>query len=359
MEQSQDKELLDNIDKRGTEFLNDIINMRGDLEKISRDFTKDLLQMDGDNKYAINKINEYYSVADMLRYTFGLYRSNIDYFETQVLQLNSVISTSLTIEYRIHDILFNKDLLNESVKKDVEQPNFFYTYVIETLEKLKQQQQEHFNEPIPKTISEAERLHYLFLQEKIEKETDELLKEAKQQLADAEKQREKDNNRIQDFKKDAYYIATLSKDENLISLFNGVLLNYVSNDIVEGVRETFFKKYKVIIEDRTAKAERVHCLRVGALRITQNKFAEILKLSLLNEGGNVLDKKALNLINIFIDIKEQTKTKEYITLLKKYTKIASKEIEAEKRRKADLLASCTLHTAKELLQEMRWCDFEE
>ena len=64
-------------------------------------------------------------------------------FGTQVLQVNSVISTSLTIEYRIHDILFNKDLLNESVKKDVEQPNFFYTYVIETLEKLKQQQQEY------------------------------------------------------------------------------------------------------------------------------------------------------------------------------------------------------------------------
>lgn len=353
MEQSQDKELLDNIDKRGTEFLNDIINMRGDIEKISRDFTKDLLQMDGDNKYAINKINEYYSVADMLRYTFGLYRSNIDYFETQVLQLNSVISTSLTIEYRIHDILFNKNLLLKTNEfSDVEKMQ----NIIDT---IKEKQKEIKDDKLTLPLQKEAMTQRKQMQDKAISCFDYLIKAFTPYLEDAQKQAEGNNNRIQEFKKDAYYIATLSKDDNLISLFNSVILNYVANDIIEGVRETFFKKYKVIIENRTAKAERVHCLRVGALRITQNKFAEILKLSLLNEGGNVLDKKALNLINIFIDIKEQTKTKEYITLLKKYTKIASKEIEAEKRRKADLLARCTLHTAKELLQEMRWCDFEE
>lgn len=356
MEKRQREQLDNAIKERGTEYLNDILNMRGDLNKVDRDFTHDILQMD--DKEAIEIIREYTSLANMLRYTFGLYRSNVDYFGTQVLQLNSVISSSLTIEYRIHDILFNKDLLNESVKKDIEQPNFFYKYVIETLEKLKQEQQERFDDPIPKTMTEAERLHYLFLQEKMQKDTDELLKEAKQQLADAEKQRKNDNKRIQELKKSEYYIGTMSKDENLISLFRGILLDYVTNDIIEGVRETYFKKYKVKIQNRTPKADRVHCLKVGAFKITQNKIADLMRLSLQNEGRNVIDKKAFDLFTLIIDLEEQTKTAEYIKLLKKYTKVASEEI-SDEIRKADTLACCVMNNAEELLQEMRWCDFEE
>ena len=355
MEKWQREQLDNAIKERGTNYLNDILNMRGDLNKIDRDFTHDILQMD--DKEAIEIIREYTSLANMLRYTFGLYRSNVDYFGTQVLQLNSVISSSLTIEYRIHDILFNKDLLNESVKKDIEQPNFFYKYVIETLEKLKQEQQERFDEPIPKTMTEAERLHYLFLQEKMQKDTDELLKEAKQQLADAEKQRENDNKRIQELKKSEYYIATLSKDKNLISMFRGVLLDYVTNDIIEGVRDTFFNRYNIKISNRTPKSKRVHCLKVGAFSITQNKIADLMRLSLLNEGGNVIDKKVLDLFTLFVDLEEQTKTEKYKKLLKKYIKVASKEMD-EETDKADTLACCVMSNAEELLQEMRWCDFE-
>jgi len=79
-EEYQYLQLKKQIDARGTEFLNDILNMRGDFEKVNRDFTRDILRIDGNNKYAIDKINEYFSVADMLRYTFGLYRNNVDYF---------------------------------------------------------------------------------------------------------------------------------------------------------------------------------------------------------------------------------------------------------------------------------------
>lgn len=354
-EEYQYLQLQKQIDARGTEFLNDILNMRGDFEKVNRDFTRDILRIDGNNKYAIDKINEYFSVADMLRYTFGLYRSNVDYFGTQVLQVNSVISTSLTIEYRIHDILFNKDFLLKSNKlSDIEKIN----EAIETLEAMRTKQQEIFDEPIPKTYTEAERLHFMTLQDRVKEETDNLLEAFKQQLADAKTQREKNNNRIQEFKKNEYYIGTLSKDKNLISMFRGILLDYVTNDIIEGVRETFFKKYKVKIENRTPRAERVHCTKVGAFKITQNKIADLMRLSLLNESGNVIDKKTLDLFTLFIDLEEQTKTAEYKELLKKYIKIASKEMEKEKKRKADLLACCVMNNAEALLQEKGWCDFE-
>lgn len=352
MEKSQNNK-KSNIEERGTKYLNDIINMRGNLDKINRDFTHDILQMD--DKKAIEILKEYTSVADMLRYTFGLYRSNVDYFGTQVLQLNSVISTSLTIEYRIHDILFNKDFFLTSNKiSDIEKIN----EAIKTLEQMREKQEEIFDEPIPKTYTEAERLHFITLQDKVKEETDNLLKTFKQQLADAEKQREQDNNRIQDFKKNEYYIGTMSKDENLISLFRGILLDYVTNDIIEGVRETYFKKYKVKIQNRTPKADRVHCLKVGAFKITQNKIADLMRLSLQNEGRNVIDKKAFDLFTLIIDLEEQTKTAEYIKLLKKYTKVASEEI-SDEIRKADTLACCVMNNAEELLQEMRWCDFEE
>lgn len=78
MEKWQREQLDNAIKERGTDYLNDILNMRGDLNKVDRDFTQDILQMD--DKEAIEIIREYTSLANMLRYTFGLYRSNVDYF---------------------------------------------------------------------------------------------------------------------------------------------------------------------------------------------------------------------------------------------------------------------------------------
>lgn len=319
----------------GEKYLNNILNFKDNDEKLTRDFSRDILQTGGND--AIEILKEYVSVADMLRYSFGLYRSNVDYFGTQVLQVNSVISTSLTIEYRIHDILFNKDLTLNSTRKELEQPYFFYDYVIKTLETLKKQ------------TTDAKNL----------KEIEDVLQEAIQYSKDAKKQKENDNKRIQTFKKDVYYIGIVSKDENLISLFRGILLDYVTNDIIEGVRDTFFKKYHVKIEDRTPKAERVHCTKVGAFKITQNKIADLMRLSLLNEGGNVIDKKAFDLFTLFVNLEEQTKTTEYKELLKKYIKIASKEMDETEGKKVDTLACCVMSNAEELLQEMGWCDFEE
>ena len=62
----------------GERYLNDILNFKGDYEKITRDFSRDILQTGGNE--AIEILKEYVSVADMLNYTFGLYRSNVDYF---------------------------------------------------------------------------------------------------------------------------------------------------------------------------------------------------------------------------------------------------------------------------------------
>lgn len=350
MEKWQREQLDNAIKERGTEFLNDIINMRGNLDKINRDFTHDILQMD--DKEAIEILKEYTSVADMLRYTFGLYRSNIDYFGTQVLQLNSVISTSLMIEYRIHDIIFNKNfLLKTNEFSDVEKMQ----NIIDT---IKEKQKEIKDDKLTLPLQKEAMTQRKQMQDKAISCFDYLIKAFTPYLEDAQKQAEGNNNRIQEFKKNEYYIGTMSKDDNLISLFRGVLLDYVTNDIIEGVRETFFKKYNVKIEKRTPKAKRVHCLKVGAFGITQNKIADLMRLSLLNEGRNVIDKKAFDLFTLFINLEEQTKTIEYKNILKKYIKVASKEMEKETR-KADTLACCVMNNAEELLQEMRWCDFEQ
>ena len=185
-----EKETLDRVKK----YLNDVINNEApsqaeadiqllkDIQKLEKDKAKDIAE-------------KYIDIAYMLRQTYGLYRRNIEYFERRVLQLNSVISTTLMLEYRIHDRIYNKDLLLEGNQKEIKNPNFFYKYVIELLSRL-----------------DAEEDHTEETKQQIQK----LIKEAKDLKTDAEKQAEKTQNQINNFRENEYYIYNLRRDNNLI-----------------------------------------------------------------------------------------------------------------------------------------------
>lgn len=332
------------ITEKGTNFLDNSLNARGDYFKLKEDFRLFLLDKLKKRELTDLEIEEiitdYSSIYAVVGYSFEEYQQNVDLFEIKTLQVNSVISTSLMLEYRIHDILFNKDLILESTRKELEKPYFFYDYVIETLEKLKER------------TTDVNNL----------KEIEGLLTEAIQYSKDAKKQKENDYKRINKLKEDEYYIGTMSQEKNLISLLNDILIYYVSNDILKGVRESILKDYDVAIEkDILKRLETKHCLKVGAFKITQNKIANLMKLSLQNEGGNVIDNKALKMFSLLINLEDEAKKEEYKKALKKCIALVTEDVEEEQgiRKRGFTLEYMARTRAKELLQEMEWCDFEE
>ena len=60
---------------------------------------------------------------------------------------------------------------------------------------------------------------------------------AEEKEIEAMKQKE-----IKNQEKSDYFIGTLSNDEDFYYMFRGTILNYVANDVIEGVREAFFKE---------------------------------------------------------------------------------------------------------------------
>jgi hypothetical protein len=316
MEKKEREQLDKLIKERGTLFLNDTINMRGDIDEICNKFQQDIIAID--KTKAVDIVGKYLTIEAKILRTFALYKDNIDSFSNSVLQINSVISSSLTIEYRINDILFNID---------TKKLNYSCDDLINKLEKLKNQ------------TTDIDNL----------KEIEAVLDEAIQYLTNNKK-------RIQELKNSEYYIKTMSKDKNLIFLFSSILFYYVSNDVLEGIRKHLLKKYNVKIEDKTPKDEKIHCLKVGAYKITKNKIIDLMRLSLLNEGKNVIDKKALDIFNIFIDLENQTKTKIYKETLKKHIKVVSDDIEKNETKDLTLYV---MDETMQLLQEMRWCNFEK
>lgn len=352
MEKWQREQLDEAIKERGTKFLNDILNMVSSQKENENDFIKDILQIDRAEAKEI--IEEYTDLANMMRYTFGIYRSNVEYFNQYSLQINSVVSTSLLIEQHIHDLTYNRDLLLTSNKKsDIDKLN----EAITTLEKMNKKQKECFKEPIPKTYTEAERLHFMSLQDAIVKNTDDLLEDLKQQLADAKEQEKKIQNEIKHQEKSDYFIGTLSNDEDFYYMFRGTILNYVTNDVVEGVRDAFFRKYKIKIVDRKPKAERVHCLKASSYKFTTEKIAKLMQLALLNHSKNIINDRILFLFELFINLEEKTKQEEYKKIIKKHIKQAFKEM-LEEDNKTETLACCTMSHAEEIMQEMGWFSIE-
>ena len=118
MEKWQREQLDEAIKERGIKYLNDTLNMVNSQHENDKEFINDILQIDREE--AIEIIEEYTDLANMMRYTFGLYRSNVDYFNQYSLQINSIVSTSLLIEQHIHDLTYNKDLASIENEKSSE-----------------------------------------------------------------------------------------------------------------------------------------------------------------------------------------------------------------------------------------------
>ena len=140
-------------------------------------------------------------------------------------------------------------------------------------------------------------------------------------------------------------------------MFKGTILNYVTNDVIEGVREAFFKEYNIKIENRTPKAKRVHCLKASSYKFTTEKIAKLMQLALLNHSKNIINDRILFLFELFINLEEKTKQEEYKKITKKHIKQAFKEM-LEEDNKTETLACCTMSHAEEIMQEMGWFSIE-
>lgn len=348
MEKWQREQLDEAIKERGTKFLNDILNMVSSQKENENDFIKDILEIDRAEAKEI--IEEYTDLANMMRFTFGIYRSNVEYFNQYSLQINSVVSTSLLIEQHIYDLKYNRDLL---LKNNQQSNETELTKTLKTLEDIKEVFS-YFNENPQEIDTSLDKINSL--PSAIVK-MDDLIEITKKQIADAKEQEKKMQNEIKCQEESDYFIGILSNDEDFYYMFKGTILNYVTNDVVEGVRDAFFRKYKIKIVDRKPKAERVHCLKASSYKFTTEKIAKLMQLALLNHSKNIINDRILFLFDLFINLEEKTKQEEYKKIIKKHIKQAFKEM-LEEDNKTETLACCTMSHAEEIMQEMGWFNIE-
>lgn len=348
MEKWQREQLDEAIKERGTKFLNDILNMVSSQKENENDFIKDILEIDRAEAKEI--IEEYTDLANMMRFTFGIYRSNVEYFNQYSLQINSVVSTSLLIEQHIYDLKYNRDLL---LKNNQQSNETELTKTLKTLEDIKEVFS-YFNENPQEIDTSLDKINSL--PSAIVK-MDDLIEITKKQIADAKEQEKKMQNEIKRQEESDYFIGILSNDEDFYYMFKGTILNYVTNDVVEGVRDAFFRKYKIKIVDRKPKAERVHCLKASSYKFTTEKIAKLMQLALLNHSKNIINDRILFLFDLFINLEEKTKQEEYKKIIKKHIKQAFKEM-LEEDNKTETLACCTMSHAEEIMQEMGWFNIE-
>lgn len=348
MEKWQREQLDNAIKERGIEFLNNVLNMVSNQKDNENKFIKDILEIDREEAKEI--IEKYTDLANMLRYTFGMYRSNIDYFNTDTLQINSIISTSLTIEQHIQDLLNNKDIFSNEVAQ-IHKDSLDRAYKMN--EEIKRDflyWQEH-----PEKMKKDRYKLQIALNEILN--TDTLLKTIKRQQEEKEKQVKNIMKEIKEAEQNEYYIEKISNDNEFHYLFRGAILDYVSNDVIEGVRDKFFKEYKIKIIDRKPKTERVHCLKSSAYPYTKKRIEKLMQFYLIDNKEQKANKKMLFIFDLFTNLEERTKQENYKNILKKHIKIAYKEMEEEEE-KTSTLACCVLSHAEEIMQEMGWFNIE-
>lgn len=311
--------------ERCNKYLNDNLNMVESFEKLTEDFTFDITILDQKNAKSI--VAEYTDYVMMLRSTYRDYRFNVENFERYVLRLNSVISSTLIIEYRIHDILYNKNLFLNSA--NVPQREF------------QEQQIEHIKRRI-KEFKNTEDLKQAF--------TD-MLVVHEEILEDIKKQEKINRDTINKYKKDYYFIGNISKDKDLKELIVQICKIYIENELIREVREDIYKKHKIVIKNESKN--KIHCLKLGAYGITSDKIEKVMLLAAQNYEKVVIDNETLNLFNIFLNLKGVTKEQEYKEILKKYKKEAVKEIETKQSKYftfEDMIKDYTIT----ILKELRW-----
>ena len=311
--------------ERCNKYLNDNLNMVESFEKLTEDFTFDITILDQKNAKSI--VEEYTDYVMMLRSTYRDYRFNVENFERYVLRLNSVISSTLIIEYRVNDILYN----------DVSLP---YNQI-----KPRQQFLKERIKHIEKKIKEFENV------DDLKQEFEKMLIEAQERLEDVKKQEVRIKDVLDNSKKAYYFIGNISKDKDLKELIVQICKIYIENELIREVREDIYKKHKIVIKNESKN--KIHCLKMGAYAITSNKLEKIMLLAAQNYEKNMIDNETLNLFNIFLNFKGVIKEKEYKEILNKYKKEAVKEIETKKSKYftfEDMIKDYTIT----ILKELRW-----
>jgi len=300
------------ITERCNKYLSDSLNMVESFEKLTEEFTFDIAILDQKNAKSI--VAEYTDYVIMLRSTYRDYRFNVENFERYVLRLNSVVSSTLTLEYRINDIKTQNILLFQSVAEAIEEELKEMTRKLNVSLNLKDFKNKLTND-VKKAINEST------------------------------------NKEINDMKKDYYFISNISKDKDLKELIMQIGKIYIENELIKEVRKDIYRKHKIIIKDE-AKDE-INCLKMGAYGITSDKIKKIISLSLQNYQQNVIEAETLNLFNTFLNFKEVTKEQKYKEILNKYKKEAVKQIESKKSKYftfQDMIKDYTIT----ILKELRW-----
>ena len=197
--------------ERCNKYLNDNLNMVESFEKLTEDFTFDITILDQKNAKSI--VEEYTDYVMMLRSTYRDYRFNVENFERYVLRLNSVISSTLIIEYRVNDILYN----------DVSLP---YNQIKPRQEFLKERIKH-----IEKKIKEFENV------DDLKQEFEKMLIEVQERLEDVKKQEVRIKDVLDNSKKAYYFIGNISKDKDLKELIVQICKIYIENELIREVRE--------------------------------------------------------------------------------------------------------------------------
>ena len=306
--------------ERCNRYLNDSINMVESFEKLTEDLIFDITILDKKNAKSI--VEEYSDYVMMLRSTYRDYRFNVENFERYVLRLNSVISSTLILEYRMHDILYNKDyiikIIDEVIEKEAD------SLIKKTDIKLSQEELITKIEELTKAVKEnAIKRTYTILNQ--------------------------DN--IEEMKKDYYFIGNISKDKDLKDLIGQICQIYIENELIRTIRETIYKKHNIVIKNESKN--KIHCLKMGAYTITSDKIKSVIELALQNYQENVIDNETRELFDIFLNFGEVVKEKQYKDIMNNITLEAVKKLEESKTKYydfGDLVKDYTIT----ILKELRW-----
>lgn len=360
MEKWQSELKQDNVKECGTKYLNNVLNYKDKLENLMSSFYEDYLKNINNNKEdALQTLEHFKDLAQMLIYTFEIYYDNVKKFETEILQINSIISSSLLVEQQIHDILYNKDLtLLSSNETEAEK----WQNIIDMLETSIKQLEEGKKQIL---LPVADSTHNLLMQseayrKELKEQLEQMLQQTTQYYKDAEKQERANKNKIAELKKDYYFIGKLSKDKGFYKFFTRAFTYVVFNDLLEKIREHYFKEYSIKLNVKSIQLtyKTKPCLDIVSYIKACSQLASTIDLSLLNSGG-IIPTTALSYYNNFLYLKDNTKKQSYIRAINRYSKDAIRELDTILNFKAPSLYDIVLDRTQRLLTELRWCDFEE
>lgn len=341
MKKEQDKNQQEQIEKLGTEYLNNhfafILGYTDDAKGL--EFSKQLRQVVTSDEQLEAVFEQYTYIAVLMSCFFDVSTDRIDIFEKKSLQLNSIISTSLNVEQHIHDLTYNKDLLLRQQLheySDVE-------YLKKLLEKITNTKELAKQKDAPQDLKE---------------EIDDIQSRVKTMVNILEEQNKKTAKQIEDAKKNEYFIMKLNNDNSFIAFLESVYKQYIINELATNVAKDIYKKYgvKPVNQYKALKEKKNQCLTISSYPFITHRIAKLLELSLLN--GNVANITIA--LSKYISLEEETATAEYKKLLEKYVKKADKEL--VKVTSIDDLASevdsYLENLAKKMLQELRWCEID-